>query len=123
MWNNLKQQKEAIVVVGLGYVGLPLAHAFAKEFKVYGYDCNPKKIALLKKGIEPTGEVPKGGLKEVDIEFSSDPATLELVAKVYGSIIKAGIHKAFRNEEYGNHLQKSIVRSGKSQPGIRLGAP
>ena len=42
-----------IVVVGLGYVGLPLAHAFSKHFRVIGYDLSEEKIALYRKGIDP----------------------------------------------------------------------
>lgn len=74
--SELKARKTALVVVGLGYVGLPLAHAFAKKFRVIGYDYNSKKVQLLKKGIDPTGEVPEGGLKDVRIEFTDDPSFL-----------------------------------------------
>ena len=76
LWSDLKSKKSKLCVVGQGYVGLPLTHAFAKHFEVIGFDNNPKKIALLKKGIDPTGEVPKGGLKEVKIEFTTDPNSI-----------------------------------------------
>lgn len=46
-----------IAVVGLGYVGLPLAAAFSEFYKVTGYDCNKEKIALYKQGIDPTEEL------------------------------------------------------------------
>ncbi|MBF0547097.1 MAG: nucleotide sugar dehydrogenase [Candidatus Riflebacteria bacterium] len=75
--DELKNGKTSLGVVGLGYVGLPLAHAFAKKFRVIGYDFNKKKIEVLKQGIDPTGEVPTGGLKEVKIEFTSDPKLLK----------------------------------------------
>lgn len=76
LWTDLQSKKASLCVVGLGYVGLPLAYAFAKHFKVVGYDCNVEKIALLKKGIDPTGEVPEDGLKKVKIAYSSDPKVI-----------------------------------------------
>ena len=51
-WISLR--KDYIAVVGLGYVGLPLAVAFAEHAKVIGFDSNEEKIALYKKGIDPT---------------------------------------------------------------------
>lgn len=62
--------------MGLGYVGLPLVHAFAQHFAVVGFDVNSEKVALMQQGIDPTGEVPEGGLKEVSIDFTTDPARL-----------------------------------------------
>ncbi|RCK74629.1 MAG: UDP-glucose dehydrogenase [Candidatus Ozemobacter sibiricus] len=76
LWNDLAAKRTAVGVVGLGYVGLPLAHALAKRFTVIGYDCNPSKVKVLRRGIDPTGEVPPGGLREVEIAFSDDPAAL-----------------------------------------------
>ncbi|NLI78236.1 MAG: nucleotide sugar dehydrogenase [Candidatus Riflebacteria bacterium] len=76
VWKALQARRTAIGVVGLGYVGLPLAHAFAHRFPVIGFDANPRKVALLAKGIDPTGEVPEGGLHDVEIGFTADPARL-----------------------------------------------
>lgn len=76
IWNELESGRTKLGVVGLGYVGLPLAHAFAGKFKVVGFDVNAHKVELMKQGIDPTGEVPAGGLNEVNIEFSSDPSKL-----------------------------------------------
>lgn len=56
-----------IAVVGLGYVGLPLAAAFSKHFHVIGYDVNEEKLDLYKKGVDPTGEIGEAGLKECTI--------------------------------------------------------
>ncbi len=75
-WKEIKAKKSPICIVGLGYVGLPLAHAFAEKFSVIGYDCNREKVELLKKGVDPTGEVPEGGLKKVNIAFTDDPTSI-----------------------------------------------
>lgn len=67
---------ERISVVGLGYVGMPLAVAFAKKVKVIGFDLNAEKIALYKQGIDPTHEVGDDAIKESLMEFTADEARL-----------------------------------------------
>ena len=57
LYEKLVKKQEKISVIGLGYVGMPLAVAFAKKVNVIGYDVNEQKIALYKKGIDPTNEV------------------------------------------------------------------
>lgn len=69
-------KKVIIGVVGLGYVGLPLAVAFSKKYKVYGYDCNLKKIECYKKNIDVTNEVGNEQLKKSTINFTADPNCL-----------------------------------------------
>lgn len=74
---DLKSRKTSIAVVGLGYVGLPLAFSFSKKFAVVGYDCNLEKVKILKKGIDPTGEIPEGALKTTTIDFVFSPSDLK----------------------------------------------
>jgi UDP-N-acetyl-D-glucosamine/UDP-N-acetyl-D-galactosamine dehydrogenase len=71
MDKNLK-----LCVVGLGYVGLPLAVELARHFSVYGFDINEKRVAVLKNGKDPNREVDADVLKSVSIEYSSDPAVI-----------------------------------------------
>jgi UDP-N-acetyl-D-galactosamine dehydrogenase len=77
LFDKLQKRKTKLGVVGLGYVGLPLAHAFASHFAVVGFDVNAAKVELMKQGIDPTGEVPEGGLNDVEIEYTTDPAMLK----------------------------------------------
>ncbi|MDD4077614.1 MAG: nucleotide sugar dehydrogenase [Bacilli bacterium] len=72
LYQDLLNQKEKISVIGLGYVGMPLAVAFAKKVPVIGYDLNDKKIALYKSGIDPTDEVGDDAIKQTKVEFTSD---------------------------------------------------
>ena len=68
---------EGIVgVVGLGYVGLPLAVNFAKHVRVIGFDINTRRVANLQKGLDTTGETLGGDLKLPNITFTADPAQL-----------------------------------------------
>ena len=65
---------ETIAVVGLGYVGLPLAVAFGKKINTIGFDISEEKISAYKKGHDPTGEVSKEGFSEARyLKFTSDP--------------------------------------------------
>lgn len=67
----------SIAVVGLGYVGLPIAVAFGKLGPVIGFDINKSKIDELKNGIDRTGEVTPADLNAAQVHYTSDPATLK----------------------------------------------
>ncbi|HBH20130.1 MAG TPA: nucleotide sugar dehydrogenase [Candidatus Peribacter riflensis] len=70
-------KKPVICIVGLGYVGLPLAYIFAKKgFDVHGYDLNAERIAELKAGHDRTRELTEKQLKEATIRYSADPASI-----------------------------------------------
>ena len=65
-------KNKIISIVGLGYVGLPLAVAFAKKYKVIGFDISKSRIGELKKGYDRTLEVSEDELKSVDIKYTSN---------------------------------------------------
>ena len=70
LYEKIKAKKEKIAVIGLGYVGMPLAVAFAKKTNVIGFDLNREKIELYKKGIDPTEEIGSEGIKATTVEFA-----------------------------------------------------
>ena len=61
-----------ICVVGLGYVGLPIALELAKKFAVIGFDINPNRVALMRQGIDPSKELPASAFEGADIYFTAD---------------------------------------------------
>ena len=64
-------------VIGLGYVGLPLAVAFGKQYRVIGYDMSAAKITAYRKGIDPTGELDEAEMRAAPgLEFTTDPGAL-----------------------------------------------
>jgi UDP-N-acetyl-D-galactosamine dehydrogenase len=71
LYEDIKNRKVKISLVGLGYVGLPTAVAFGKKVDVIGFDINDDKIECYKKGIDPTREVGDEALKETTVEFTS----------------------------------------------------
>lgn len=74
--NLIFQGKEKLSLVGLGYVGMPIAVAFAKKIKVIGYDLNEKKIELYRSGIDPTNEVGDEAIRTTTVEFTADETKL-----------------------------------------------
>lgn len=70
-------RKEKIAVVGLGYVGMPLAVAFAKKADVIGFDLNKKKIELYLSGIDPTNEIGNEAINQTAVNFTSDHTKLK----------------------------------------------
>ena len=82
LYEKIKSKKEKIAVIGLGYVGLPLAIAFSKKVNVIGYDINAQKIEIYRKGIDPTDEVGNKAIRESTVVFTSDENILS-EAKFY----------------------------------------
>lgn len=68
--------KPEICVVGLGYVGLPLAVELSNYFNVYGFDIKKSRIDILKSGKDPNGEVSDETLKSSNVQFSSEPSII-----------------------------------------------
>jgi UDP-N-acetyl-D-galactosamine dehydrogenase len=68
--------QEQIAVIGLGYVGLPLAVALAKKFDTLGFDINPRRIEELRDGLDRTGEVAADQLKASSLQLSADAGSL-----------------------------------------------
>ena len=77
LYEKLVSGEEKLSLVGLGYVGMPIAVAFARKIKVVGFDLNEKKIELYKSGIDPTNEVGNDVLKNTKVDFTADPSKLK----------------------------------------------
>lgn len=77
LYSKIVNGEEKISLVGLGYVGMPIAVAFSKKVKVIGYDLNEKKIELYKSGIDPTNEVGDEAIKNCTVEFTADETKLK----------------------------------------------
>jgi len=76
LYDKLLAKEEKLSVVGLGYVGLPIALAFAKKISVIGFDIHPGRIELMKEGKDPSEELPESEFEGCDIMFTSNPFDL-----------------------------------------------
>ncbi|WP_018342462.1 nucleotide sugar dehydrogenase [Cytophaga aurantiaca] len=71
------EKKQSLAVIGLGYVGLPIALAFAKKIKVIGFDINSSRIELMKKDVDPSGELNATDFQNSEIVFTNDLTVLK----------------------------------------------
>ena len=72
MYKNLVDKKKKLAVIGLGYVGLPIALEFARKISVIGFDINPERVEMMKQGIDPSKELDKEAFENCDIQFTCD---------------------------------------------------
>lgn len=77
MYNKIVNKEVKISVIGLGYVGLPIALEFAKKVSVIGFDIKPDRVEMMKIGIDPSNELPKESFEGCDIEFTANPEDLK----------------------------------------------
>ena len=77
VYDELLKGNAKLSLVGLGYVGMPIAVAFARKIKVVGFDVNQAKIDLYRNGVDPTNEVGDEVIRDTKVEFTSDPSRLK----------------------------------------------
>ncbi len=77
LYERIIRKEEKIALVGLGYVGMPIAVAFAKKADVIGFDLNEEKIDLYRQGIDPTNEVGDKAIQDTTVLFTSDEGQLD----------------------------------------------
>lgn len=124
----MKTIEGTVAVVGLGYVGLPLAASFAKHLKVIGFDINTKRVEELAQGIDRTGEVLGGNLKNPNFTFTSDGKLLRqakyIIICVPTPVDKANVPDLSpvvgASEVVGDNLSKGaiVVYESTVYPGV-----
>ena len=77
IYQKLLTKESKLAIIGLGYVGLPIALEFAKKIKVVGFDINKERVELMKKNIDPSNELEGSDFEGTDILFSADPDDLK----------------------------------------------
>ena len=77
IYNELVEKIQKLAVVGLGYVGMPIAIEFAKKVDVIGFDINAEKVKIYQNGIDPTNEVGNESIKETKVYFTSDKSEIK----------------------------------------------
>lgn len=77
MYQKLLNKESKLVVIGLGYVGLPIALEFAKKIQVVGFDINSERIDMLNHQIDPSNELTREAFENTDIFFTANPDNLK----------------------------------------------
>jgi UDP-N-acetyl-D-galactosamine dehydrogenase len=72
MYQDLLDKKKTLAVIGLGYVGLPIALEFAKKIKVIGFDINAERVNMMRKGIDPSQELESSAFENCEITFTNE---------------------------------------------------
>ncbi|MFM2326697.1 MAG: hypothetical protein RIR31_899 [Bacteroidota bacterium] len=72
MYQKLLSKEKKLAVIGLGYVGLPIALEFAKKIKVIGFDINAKRVEMMRNKIDPSQELESSAFDDCNIEFTND---------------------------------------------------
>ncbi len=76
LYEELTGKQTKLALIGLGYVGMPIAVAFAKKLDVVGFDLNAEKIRLYQSGVDPTREVGDEAIRQTSVVFTADEAML-----------------------------------------------
>jgi len=77
LYDRLLRKEAKLAVIGLGYVGLPIALAFARRIKVVGFDINQKRVDMMRRGEDPSNELPAEDFEGCDIHFTADLSDLK----------------------------------------------
>ena len=72
MYDKLLKGEAKLAVIGLGYVGLPIALEFAKKIKVIGFDINQKRVDMMRNNIDPSNELDASAFEGADIYFTAN---------------------------------------------------
>jgi len=145
IFERLASKKTKLAVIGLGYVGLPLAIEFSKRFSVIGYDINDSRIKMMNLGIDPSKELPASAFSGNDIVFTSDlevlkeasffivavPTPVDLMNKpdlrpvvsasnTIGNIIKKGDYVVYESTVYPGCTEEDCLPILENLSGLKL---
>ena len=146
MYEALKNKEKTISVIGLGYVGLPLALALASRFRVIGFDLNARRIEMMEQGIDPSEELENSAFEGKDIRFTADADALKeaqfhIVAvptpvdehkvpnlkavlsasKDVGRALKKGDYVIFESTVYPGCTEEDCLPILEGESGLKLG--
>lgn len=146
MYNELVKKEKKIAIIGLGYVGLPLALAFAKKFSVIGFDINESRVEMMRNGIDPSKELEAEAFENKDIIFTSkledlhgahffvvavptpvdrsnvpDLKPVLSASKTVGQVLKAGDYVVYESTVYPGCTEEDCVPILEELSGLKAG--
>ncbi len=146
MYKEIQNKEKTIAVIGLGYVGLPLALEFAKKFRVIGFDINAPRVEMMKNNIDPSKELESSAFNNTDILFTTDPDDLKAAhffivavptpidkhktpnlgpvlgaSKTVGKVLKKGDYVVYESTVYPGCTEDDCVPILEEQSGLKMG--
>lgn len=146
MYEELVDKKEKLAVIGLGYVGLPIALEFARRISVIGFDINAKRIGMMQQGIDPSNELTKEEFENCDIRFINDVDELrkakffivavptpvdhhnvpdlipvKKASETIGKVIKKGDYVVFESTVYPGCTEEDCLPIIEKISGLKMG--
>jgi UDP-N-acetyl-D-galactosamine dehydrogenase len=146
MYQDLIDKKEKLALIGLGYVGLPIALEFAKKISVIGFDISGKRIAMMKQGIDPSNELDKEAFENCDIIFTHlldelkkakffivavptpvdehnvpDLTPVKAASETIGKVIKKGDYVVFESTVYPGCTEEDCLPIIEKLSGLKSG--
>lgn len=143
IFNDIVEKEKTIAIIGLGYVGLPLALEFSKKYRVVGFDINPKRVDMLNRHEDPSKEVSAEEFKGCDISFShklddiadcnfyiiavptpidegKNPDLKPLVgaSKTVGKVLKKGDYVVFESTVYPGCTEEDCIPVMEAESGL-----
>ncbi len=144
MYQDLVDKKAKLAVIGLGYVGLPIALEFAKQISVIGFDISAKRIEMMKQGIDPSNELEKEAFDGCDITFTDsldvlreakffiiavptpvdehnvpDLTPVKRASETVGKVIKKGDYAVFESTVYPGCTEEDCLPIIEQLSGLR----
>ena len=146
MYTDLINKKKTIAVVGLGYVGLPIALEFGKFFRVIGFDISHERVEMMKHGQDPSRELPDEVFQGKDITFTAEPSDLsaahffvvavptpvddhkvpslkylESASTIIGKVLKPGDYVVYESTVYPGCTEEDCLPILEKESGLQLG--
>lgn len=145
IYTKLTEKKTTLAVIGLGYVGLPIALEFAKKIKVIGFDINQERVDLMRKSIDPSNELEASAFENSDIHFTANiedlkEATFFVVAvptpiddanlpnlapllgasRTVGKVLKKGDYVVFESTVYPGCTEEDCIPVLEAESGLKF---
>jgi len=145
IYDQLKSKEKTLAVIGLGYVGLPIALEFAKDIRVIGFDINPDRVKQMKNNIDPSNELDSSAFEGCDITFTANPEDLKAASfyvvavptpidgskrpdlkpvlaasKTVGKVLKEGDYVVYESTVYPGCTEDDCVPVLEEESGLKM---
>ena len=146
IYQSLKNKETKIAIIGLGYVGLPIALSFARQLSVIGFDINQSRVSLMQQSIDPSNELDASTFIDCDIQFSHslddlkqasfyivavptaiddhnipDLSALKKASETLGKVVKKGDYIVFESTVYPGCTEEDCLPIIEKLSGLKMG--